>query len=113
MNELELHWNIADKFCHDGQLSGGDLMHWYPKQDRKEEAEEERGERRISGGGGGGGGSDGQIDWLCGMAASVAPLVMHPNSAEFRIRVLEHTALLRSAVLHRPCWRRYRLLWLD
>lgn len=42
--------------------------------------------------------SDRQIDWLCGMT----PVVMHPNSAEFRIRDLESTALLRSAVLHRP-----------
>lgn len=41
--------------------------------------------------------------------------VMNPNSAEFRIRVLERSTLLRSTVLHRLCWRQqhYRLLRLD
>lgn len=45
----------------------------------------------------------------------MALVVMHPNSAEFRIRVLESTALLRSAVLRRPCWRQQhcRFLWQD
>ena len=54
-------------------------------------------------------------DWVCGRAVSVALVVMHPNSAEFRMRILESTALQRSAVLRRPCWRQqqHRLLWLD
>lgn len=86
-------------------------MQWYPKQDRKEEGKGEEEKEKEEGAGK----SDRRIDWLCGMAVSVALLVMQPNSAEFRIRVLESTALLRSAVLHRPCWRQqhYRLLWLD
>lgn len=51
--------------CHDGQF-GSDLMQWYHKQDRKEEGKEEEEEEE------GAGESDRQIDWLCGMAVSVA-----------------------------------------
>lgn len=82
-------------------------MQWHLKQDRKEvvkEVEEE--EERLT---------DRQTDWLCGRAVSLALVAIHPNSAVFRIRVLESTTLPWSAVLRRPCWRQqqHRLLWLD
>lgn len=56
------------------------------------------------------GAPDSLIDWSCGRAESVALVV-----TEFRIRDLESTALLWSAVLHGPCWRQQqsRLLWPD
>lgn len=87
-------------------------MRWYPEQDREEEEKDEEEEEEEEEGAGE---NDRQTDWLCGMAMSVAVVVMHPSSAEFRIRVLESSALLRSAVLHRPCWRQQhcRLLWLN
>ena len=49
------------------------------------------GERRSRGGGGGGG----ETDWLCGMAVDL--VVMHPNSAEFRIRGSGGAAAVRCA----------------